>query len=91
MKREVLEEAGLQFEPLSLIGLEVSHMWYRYLFVGRAIGRPTQIIFCMAWDGVHHRDFSMSLIGVQYLSLFSILVYLHVPMVKLLTWLRRSI
>ena len=38
MKREVLEEAGLEFEPLSLIGLQISVRWYRFLYVGRAVG-----------------------------------------------------
>ena len=39
VKREVLEEAGLEFEPISLIGLEMSCLWHRFLYVGKSIGR----------------------------------------------------
>ena len=41
VKREVLEEAGLEFEPISLIGLEMSclSLWHRFLYVGKSIGR----------------------------------------------------
>lgn len=39
VKREVLEEAGLEFESLSLIGLQTScSVWYRFLYVGKAVG-----------------------------------------------------
>lgn len=37
-RREVLEEAGLEFEPLSFISATVFPRWCRFVYVGRSIG-----------------------------------------------------
>ena len=40
VKREVLEEAGLEFEPLTLLCMkcQVKRNWFRLIFVGRMKG-----------------------------------------------------
>ncbi|KAK3585691.1 hypothetical protein CHS0354_020256 [Potamilus streckersoni] len=39
VKREVLEESGLEFEPITLICVEInSAMWHRFIFTGKVTG-----------------------------------------------------